>query len=90
MKPGVSRVVWVGHNIQVKHVTKDELRAELERQAQRYKDVYGGEVITYAAQPDPDRKPWRKKPSLLDQAFEKESENIEKERQKQQEATAEQ
>ncbi len=82
--------MWVGHNIQVKHVTKDELRAELERQAQRYKDVYGGEVITYAAQPDPDRKPWRKKPSLLDQAFEKEIEKIEKERQKQQEATAEQ
>jgi len=31
-------------------VTKDELRAELERQEQRYKDVYGGEVTTYAAQ----------------------------------------
>ncbi|MCW1937954.1 hypothetical protein OMD46_19425 [Pseudomonas sp. MDMC_285] len=61
-------------------MTKDELRAELERQAQRYKDVYGGEVITYAAQPDPDRKPWRKKPSLLDQAFDKEIEKIEKER----------
>jgi len=25
-------------------VTKDELRAELERQAERYKEVYGGEV----------------------------------------------
>lgn len=25
-------------------VTKEELRAELERQAERYKDVYGGEV----------------------------------------------
>jgi hypothetical protein len=59
-------------------VTKDELRAELERQAQRYKDVYGGEVMTYAAQPDPERKPWRKKASLLDQAFEKEIEKIEK------------
>ena len=59
-------------------VTKDELRAELERQAQRYKDVYGGEVITYAAQPDPERKPWRKKTSLLDQAFDKEIEKIEK------------
>ncbi len=59
-------------------VTKDELRAELERQAQRYKDVYGGEVITYAAQPDPERKPWRKKASLLDQAFDKEIEKIEK------------
>lgn len=61
------------------YVTKDELRAELERQAQRYKDVYGGEVITYAAQPDPERKPWRKKSNLLDQAFEKELEKIEKE-----------
>lgn len=60
------------------YVTKDELRAELERQAQRYKDVYGGEVLTYAAQPDPERKPWRKKSNLLDQAFEKELERIEK------------
>ena len=59
-------------------MTKDELRAELERQAQRYKEVYGGEVITYAAQPDPGRKPWRKKSNLLDQAFEKELEKIEK------------
>jgi hypothetical protein len=60
------------------NVTKDELRAELERQANRYKEVYGGEVITYAAQPDPERKPWRKKANLLDQAFEKELEKIEK------------
>ncbi|WP_405121166.1 hypothetical protein [Pseudomonas leptonychotis] len=59
-------------------MTKDELRAELERQAQRYKDVYGGEVLTYAAQPDPERKPWRKKANLLDQAFEKELDRIEK------------
>jgi len=61
------------------YVTKDELRAELERQAQRYKDVYGGEIITYAAQQDPERKPWRKKANLLDQAFEKELVKIEKE-----------
>lgn len=62
------------------HVTKDELRVELERQAQRYKDVYGGEVITYAAQPDPERRPWRKKPSLLDQAFQQELHKIEQAR----------
>ncbi|MBD9417033.1 hypothetical protein IB234_20905 [Pseudomonas sp. PDM16] len=61
-------------------MTKDELRAELERQAQRYKDVYGGEVVTYAAQPDPERKPWRKKPSLIDQAFQQELQKIEKAR----------
>ncbi|WP_017939998.1 hypothetical protein [Zestomonas thermotolerans] len=59
-------------------MTKDELRAELERQTKRYKEVYGGEIITYAAQPDPDRRPWRKKSSLLDKVFEKELEKIEK------------
>ena len=57
-------------------MTKDELRAELERQAQRYKEVYGGEVVTYAAQPDPERKPWRKRPSVQDQAFASELEKI--------------
>lgn len=70
-------------------VTKDELRAELERQAQRYKDVYGGEVITYAAQPDPERKPWRKRASLLDQAFDKEIEKIEKDLSSKEEARIE-
>ncbi|MGY4531190.1 hypothetical protein ACVW0Y_000293 [Pseudomonas sp. TE3786] len=63
------------------YVTKDELRAELERQAQRYKEVYGGEVVTYAAQPEPERKPWRKRSNFLDQAFERELEKIEKEQQ---------
>lgn len=62
-------------------MNKDQLRAELERQAQRYKDIYKGEVITYAAQPDPERKPWRKKPSLIDEAFTKELEKIRKEQQ---------
>jgi hypothetical protein len=61
------------------YVTKDELRAELERQEKRYKDVYGGEVTTYAAQPDPERKPWRKRPNYLDQAFERELQKMEKE-----------
>ncbi len=61
-------------------MTKDKLRAELERQAQRYTEVYGGEVTTYAAQPDPERQPWRKRPNLLDQAFSKELEKIEKDR----------
>ncbi|MEB0039027.1 MULTISPECIES: hypothetical protein [unclassified Pseudomonas] len=59
-------------------MTKDELRAELERQEQRYKDVYGGAVTTYAAQPEPERKPWRKKASLLDQAFQQELHKMEK------------
>jgi len=60
-------------------VTKDELRAELERQAERYKEVYGGEVTTYAAQPEPERKPWRKRATVQDQAFNQELEKMEKE-----------
>jgi hypothetical protein len=58
-------------------VTKDELRAELERQEQRYKEVYGGEITTYAAQPEPERKPWRKRASVLDQAFKNELQKME-------------
>lgn len=60
-------------------MTKDELRVELERQEQRFKDVYGGEITTYAAQPEPERKPWRKRASLLDQAFQQELQKMEKE-----------
>jgi uncharacterized protein YceH (UPF0502 family) len=60
-------------------VTKDELRAELERQEQRYKEVYGGEVTTYAAQPEPERKPWRKRATVQDQVFQQEIQKIEKE-----------
>nr|WP_178088880.1 hypothetical protein [Pseudomonas quercus] len=55
------------------------MRAELERQEKRFKDVYGGEITTYAAQPEPERKPWRKRASLLDQAFQTEIEKIENE-----------
>ena len=61
-------------------MTKDQLRAELERQAQRYQDIYKGKITTYAAQPEPERKAWRKRPSLLDEAFSKELEKIEKQR----------
>ena len=59
-------------------MTKEELRAELERQASRFQNIYGGEIITYAAQPEPERKPWRKKPTILDQAFEAELQKMEK------------
>ncbi|MDZ5603459.1 hypothetical protein SJI00_11815 [Pseudomonas sp. RP23018S] len=60
-------------------MTKDELRAELERQAERFTGVYGGEVTTYAAQPDPERKPWRKRATIHDQAFAEELDKMEKE-----------
>jgi hypothetical protein len=71
-------------------VTKDELRAELERQEQRYKDVYGGEVTLYAAQPDPDKKPWRKRPTVQDKAFDRELEKMQTDLQKAQQRQAEQ
>ncbi|AHL74513.1 beta-ketoadipyl CoA thiolase [Stutzerimonas stutzeri] len=64
-------------------MTKEQLRAELEKQANRFKTVYGGEITTYAAQPDPERKPWRKKQTIHDQVFKKELEKIEKEMAKQ-------
>ena len=58
-------------------MTKDELRAELERQAQSFVATTGGEIVLYAAQRKPDRQPWRKKPSLLDEAFQAEIRKIE-------------
>nr|WP_194718460.1 hypothetical protein [Pseudomonas typographi] len=59
-------------------VTKEELRVELERQEKRFKDVYGGEVTTYAAQPEPERKPWRKRATVQDKAFAEELQKLEK------------
>jgi len=64
-------------------VTKEELRIELERQANRFKTIYGGEVTTYAAQPDPERKPWRKRPTVSDQVFQEELQKMQKEQAKQ-------
>ena len=59
---------------------KDELRELLEKRTKIFEDVYGGPVTTYAAEPTPERKPWRKRPSLLDEAFQAE---IDKEEQRQ-------
>lgn len=59
-------------------MTKEELREELERQEKRFKDVYGGEIVTYAAQPDPERKPWRKRATVQDKAFAQELQKMEK------------
>ena len=63
-------------------MTKDELRAELERQKERFENIYGGEVTLYAAQPDPEKKPWRKRRTVQDQAFDREVQKIEEQRQK--------
>lgn len=57
-------------------MTKEQLRAELEQQARSFIERNGGEVVLYAAQRKPDRQPWRKKPSLLDEAFQAEVQKI--------------
>ena len=57
-------------------MTKEQLRAELEQQARNFVEREGGEVVLYAAQRKPDRQPWRKKPSLLDEAFQAEVHKI--------------
>lgn len=59
-------------------MTKDELRLLLEQQAQSFTKEAGGEVITYAAQREPERKPWRKKPSVQDEVFANELEKMAK------------
>ena len=64
-------------------MTKEELRIELERQANRFQTIYGGEITTYAAQPDPERKPWRKRPTVSDQVFQEELQKMQKEQAKQ-------
>ncbi len=41
-------------------------------------DIYGGEVTQYAAQPEPEKRPWRKRKSLLDEAFQAELDKAKK------------
>ncbi|GEM_PF-507478 len=72
----VSTALTTTNSEDLNKVTKEELRAELERQAQRFQNIYGGEITTYAAQSTPDRKPWRKRPSVMDKVYEAEVQKI--------------
>jgi len=58
-------------------MTNEQLSAELERQARSFIEKDGGEVIPYAAQAKPDKRPWRKTARLLDDAFQAEIRKIE-------------
>ncbi|MNC66214.1 hypothetical protein D3C75_1165940 [compost metagenome] len=51
---------------------KEALRAMLESQVQEKLRTDPEAVTTYAAQPDPERKPYSSKPTVQDKAFEKE------------------
>ncbi|MBK3447543.1 hypothetical protein [Pseudomonas haemolytica] len=60
-------------------MTKEELRQQLQKQFEQHLQVNPDAVTLYAAEPDPETKPWKKKPSLLDQAFAQDLADIEKE-----------
>ncbi|EKY4113632.1 TPA: hypothetical protein ACGW3M_001027 [Pseudomonas aeruginosa] len=62
-------------------LTKEQLREELERQTARFEQEQGGEVIKYAAVLPTEKRPWKKRQSLRDKAFEAEIEKMEKDRQ---------
>ncbi|WP_123366051.1 hypothetical protein [Pseudomonas brassicacearum] len=55
---------------------KDALRAMLESQVQEKLQHDPDVVTTYAAQPEPERKPYTSKPTVQDKAFHKELEQM--------------
>ena len=60
-------------------MTKEELRQQLQAQLDHHLQVHPDAVTVYAAEPEPETKPWKKKPCLLDQAFAQDLAEIEKE-----------
>lgn len=63
-------------------MNKDKLREMLQQRTEVFQSVYGGEIVRYAAEPPPDKRPWRQKKSLLDESFDKVLEEEEKRQQK--------
>ncbi len=59
-------------------MTKDELRQQLQEQFEQHLQENPDAVTLYAAEPEPETKPWKKKPSLLDQTFAQDLAEIEK------------
>ena len=59
-------------------MTKDELRQQLQEQFEQHLQVNPDAVTLYAPEPEPETKPWKKKPSLLDQAFAQDLAEIQK------------
>ena len=59
-------------------MTKEELRKQLQEQLEQHLQVNPDAVTVYAAEPEPETKPWKKKPSLLDMAFAQDLADIEK------------
>ena len=59
-------------------MTKEELRKQLQEQFEQHLQVNPDAVTVYAAEPEPETRSWKKKPSLLDQAFAQDLANIER------------
>ncbi|MBV2132830.1 hypothetical protein KRX52_08460 [Pseudomonas sp. MAP12] len=59
---------------------KDLLREQLAQAAEQFKNEQNGEVVIYAAQPAPEKRPWRKKPSIHDEVFAKELDSMRKQK----------
>ena len=65
--------------------SKEELRRQLESQVSQHLEQKPDAVTLYAAERKPDRQPWKKRPSLLDQAFNDELARAEREIQRKRE-----
>ncbi|NWN50486.1 hypothetical protein HT121_24270 [Pseudomonas sp. MAFF 301514] len=59
-------------------MTKEELRKQLQEHLEQHLQENPDAVTVYAAEPEPETKPWKKKPSLLDQAFAQDLADIER------------
>ncbi|WP_411566186.1 hypothetical protein ACLIN3_04840 [Pseudomonas orientalis] len=59
-------------------MTKDELRQQLQQQFEQHLQANPDAVTLYAAELEPETKPWKKKPSPLDKAFAQDLADIEK------------
>lgn len=59
---------------------KDLLREQLAQAVQQFQSDQSGEITLYAAQVAPEKRPWRKRPSLHDEVFAKELDNMRKQK----------
>jgi len=60
-------------------MTKEELRQQLQEQLEQHLQAHPDAVTRYAAEPERETRPWKKKPSLQGQAFAQFLAEIEKE-----------
>lgn len=60
--------------------SKDLLREQLAQALEQFQSEQRGEITLYAAELAPEKRPWRKKPSLHDEVFAKELDNMRKQK----------